>query len=239
MTSKVQLRRSAVPGKVPTTAQIDLGELAINTRDGKLFLKRDNGDGSFSIIDLGAVNSVAGRTGDVTLTAGDVGLGNVNNTSDADKPISTAQAEALAGKVGTARQVATGVGLTGGGELSTDRTIAADIATKDEAEVGAADNKLMSALSVEQHMMANALGWGQSWTPLLLGGNVIHQNLTGRPIVVAISNYNLTYLYAGPIVSGAWTRLGECRYNNTLSVIIPDGWRYYWNVSVGLALTLS
>lgn len=42
------------------------------------------------------VTSVAGRTGDVTLTKTDVGLGNVDNTSDANKPVSTAQAAAIA-----------------------------------------------------------------------------------------------------------------------------------------------
>ena len=36
---------------------------------------------------------------DVTVTKGDVGLGNVDNTSDADKPISTATKSALDGKV--------------------------------------------------------------------------------------------------------------------------------------------
>lgn len=41
------------------------------------------------------VQSVSGRTGDITLTAVDVGLSNVNNTSDADKPVSTAQATAI------------------------------------------------------------------------------------------------------------------------------------------------
>lgn len=46
----------------------------------------------------GAVFSVNGQTGAVTITATSVGLGNVNNTSDADKPISTAVATALAGR---------------------------------------------------------------------------------------------------------------------------------------------
>mgnify|MGYP000141012026 CR=1 FL=1 len=36
------------------------------------------------------VTSVAGKTGAVTLAKGDVGLGNVDNTSDTNKPISTA-----------------------------------------------------------------------------------------------------------------------------------------------------
>lgn len=44
------------------------------------------------------VTSVAGRQGDVTLTKSDVGLSNVDNTSDANKPVSTAQASAISAK---------------------------------------------------------------------------------------------------------------------------------------------
>ena len=42
------------------------------------------------------VTSVAGRTGAVTLSKTDVGLSNVDNTSDTNKPVSTAQATAIA-----------------------------------------------------------------------------------------------------------------------------------------------
>lgn len=45
------------------------------------------------------VDSVAGKTGVVTLVKGDVGLSNVDNTSDANKPVSTATQTALNGKV--------------------------------------------------------------------------------------------------------------------------------------------
>lgn len=45
------------------------------------------------------VLSVAGRTGVVTLAPADVGLGAVNNTSDAAKPLSTATTTALAAKI--------------------------------------------------------------------------------------------------------------------------------------------
>ena len=48
----IRIRRSAVSGSVPTTAQLALGELAINTADGKIFLKKD--DGSESIVEIGA-----------------------------------------------------------------------------------------------------------------------------------------------------------------------------------------
>ena len=37
--TNIRLRRSGVAGKVPTTAQLDLGELAINTYDGNIYLK--------------------------------------------------------------------------------------------------------------------------------------------------------------------------------------------------------
>ena len=47
---------------------------------------------------VNTVNSVAGKTGAVTLTKADVGLGSVDNTSDAAKPISTATQAALSGK---------------------------------------------------------------------------------------------------------------------------------------------
>lgn len=47
------------------------------------------------------VTSVAGKTGSVTLTSSDVGLGNVDNTSDLNKPVSTATQTALNGKQST------------------------------------------------------------------------------------------------------------------------------------------
>lgn len=45
------------------------------------------------------VSSVAGKTGAVTLVSSDVGLGNVTNTSDANKPVSNAVQAALDEKV--------------------------------------------------------------------------------------------------------------------------------------------
>lgn len=53
MANKVQVKRSAVAGKIPTTTDIDLGELAINTYDGKLFLKKNVG-GVETIVDVTA-----------------------------------------------------------------------------------------------------------------------------------------------------------------------------------------
>ena len=65
-------------------------------------------------ISSGAVDSVAGKTGVVTLTKSDVGLNNVDNTSDLNKPISNATQIALDEKANQTElnTLATNVGPT-------------------------------------------------------------------------------------------------------------------------------
>jgi len=43
MAQTIKLKRTSVQGKIPNTSQIDLGELAINTYDGRIFFEKDNG----------------------------------------------------------------------------------------------------------------------------------------------------------------------------------------------------
>ena len=43
MAVNIKLKRSAVPGNTPTTTQLELGELALNTYDGKAFFKQQIG----------------------------------------------------------------------------------------------------------------------------------------------------------------------------------------------------
>lgn len=66
----------------------EIGDWAVY--NGTSFDKVDNTD---------AVSSVAGRTGNVVLNKNDVGLNNVDNTSDLNKPISTATQTALNAKL--------------------------------------------------------------------------------------------------------------------------------------------
>lgn len=85
-------------------------------------------------IEAGAqVNTVTGvkgsneadyRTGNISITKGNVGLGNVDNTSDADKPISTAAQTALDGKV----DKVTGKGLSEANFTDAEKTKLAGIA---------------------------------------------------------------------------------------------------------------
>lgn len=50
-------KRSSIADKVPRTSDLALGELAINTHDGKLFLKKD--DGAESVVEVGGGGGVA------------------------------------------------------------------------------------------------------------------------------------------------------------------------------------
>lgn len=77
MANTIILKRSATQGNVPTTAQLELGEIAINTYDGKVFIKKSVA-GTPSIVEVGAVKSVNTLTGAVVLDTDDVSEGSTN-----------------------------------------------------------------------------------------------------------------------------------------------------------------
>lgn len=90
LTQLLQLCASKVP-QTRTIAGIDL-------RDN---IAKEDLLGALNVAEGAEVNiirSVAGKTGEVTLTKSDVELGNVDNTSDMDKPVSTAQQAAFDAK---------------------------------------------------------------------------------------------------------------------------------------------
>lgn len=60
MANTIQLKRSAVASKVPLTTDLALGELAINTYDGKMYIKKNNG--TESIVSIGG-DSLPDQTG--------------------------------------------------------------------------------------------------------------------------------------------------------------------------------
>ena len=95
---------------------------------GNVKATRFKGDGSELTNVPYPVTSVAGKTGAVTLAASDVGLGNVDNTSDANKPISNATQAALNDKQSK---------ITANGILKGDG--AGNITAVDETEVELVD----------------------------------------------------------------------------------------------------
>lgn len=63
MANKIIIKRTNTQGRIPTTGDLDLGELAINTYGGRLFAKKN--DGSNSIVDL-TENDTVSLSGDAT-----------------------------------------------------------------------------------------------------------------------------------------------------------------------------
>ena len=55
MAQTIKLKRSSVSGNTPGTSDLELGEVAINTYDGKMFIKKN--DGSDSIVEIGGGGS--------------------------------------------------------------------------------------------------------------------------------------------------------------------------------------
>lgn len=73
----LKFKRSAVPAKIPSVSDLGLGELAINTYDGKLYLKKDNGTESVVEVGGSAIAPIAYpqniQSGNYTLVLSDAG----------------------------------------------------------------------------------------------------------------------------------------------------------------------
>lgn len=132
---------------------------------------------------------------------------------------------------GTANQIT----VTDGDGVSGNPTISAVVASQAEAEAGTDTTKLMTAQRVEQHMTANALGWGQTWQDVsgsrTLGTS--YQNTTGRPITVAIGGYGPTIGTGGAFIqvsSDGTSWVNVAWYSDaavqTATVVVPDTWYY-------------
>jgi hypothetical protein len=62
----LKFKRSAVAAKVPVVGDLDLGEVAINTYDGKVYIKKD--DGTASIVQVGSDGTVTSVSGTGTVS---------------------------------------------------------------------------------------------------------------------------------------------------------------------------
>lgn len=123
-------RLPASAGNIPEYAT--LSEFPIVGDSGKVCIALDTNkmyrwSGSTYVSIAGGVDSVAGKTGVVILAKADVGLNDVDNTSDINKPISTATQNALNNKANISYVNALpGVGAKG----NQDTTGNADTATR-------------------------------------------------------------------------------------------------------------
>jgi len=148
MPNALLAKRTTVSGRVPTTAQLQAGELAVNVYDGKLFLKRVSG--AESIIELGQTGPQGpqgspGPTG----TTGPQGPAGADGSPDTaaqvlaklvtvDGPGSGLNADKLDGNQASAFAKLSGATFTGTVTApnfvsSSDRRLKTDIETIDDA----------------------------------------------------------------------------------------------------------
>lgn len=235
MSNLVLLKRSAVASKVPATTDLLLGEIALNTYDGKVFMKKHNGvDG---IVEVGAVTTVAGRTGAVVLANTDVGLGNVENKSSATirseltgSNVTTAlgYTPANAATYGAANGVAT---LDGNGKIVTSQLPA--IAITDTFVV--ASEAAMLALSVQTGDIAVRTDLNKSfivagvdgsvignWQELLTPSDVV-QSVNGKSGAITLSTTDIlegtNKYYTDARARAAISATGSLAYNSATGVI--------------------
>lgn len=155
-----------------------------------------------------AVTSVAGKTGAVTLAKGDVGLGNVDNTSDADKPLSTATINALSEKV----DKVAGKGLSTEDYTTEEKNKLAGLSAASVSDVRAANGNgivtpaLIASASAPAGVLSDSSTIAVNWAALVSDTVTISGNRTlGNPTNVQ------------PGTSRAITVKGNNSTNRTLS----------------------
>ena len=139
----------------------------IGTLAARFFTAKDQRDTQSNVLEVqGNLSTHAGRIDNPhAVTKAQVGLGNVDNTSDANKPISTAVATALAGKAATvhthAQADVTGLGtaLTG---LQTSINTAQT--TADNAQTAADNAAAKAGVIVSLHTL-RAIDWVDTSSP--------------------------------------------------------------------------
>lgn len=125
----------SVLGQLEYMGTWDLTTFPTATQKGQYWIASVNGNGytvgdwavwngtAFDKVDnTDAVATVAGKTGNVVLTKSDVGLANVDNTADMDKPVSIAQQTALNLKANIASPTFTGIPVAPTASVGTNTT---------------------------------------------------------------------------------------------------------------------
>src|SRR5690606_10838726 len=134
------------------------------------------------------------------------------------------------GLAGSATTITAGAGLTGGGNLSANRTLAIDIATPAQAQAGSNNTTVITPLRMAQGTIGSSV---QSWSNVIgsRSSGTVYQNSTGCPIMVSISGANATSQVSVNGTSG-WVTVGApvSDSRQMQSFIVPNG-HYYRSTS--------
>lgn len=128
-----------------------------------------------------AASSPAQLKTTLSLTKGDVGLGNVDNTSDAGKPISVATQAALDAKANSSMTIAAGTGLTGGGDLTANRTLTVNFGSTAGTVAQGDDPRLFDSRTPTAHASTHASNGSDPVTPQAIGAVPVTQTFNSAP----------------------------------------------------------
>lgn len=166
-------------------------------------------------------------------------LGNAATATSATSATSATTATQLASTLaiaagGTGQTTAAGAFNALKQDATESATGVVELATTAEAAAGTDTTRAVTAAGVEAHMVANALGWGQTYSVVSRATSTSYQNTTGRPILVLatflgrvgdsfVSTDGATWTQvAGPTDSPA--NDGNARY--THAFVVPNS-QYY------------
>lgn len=148
--------------------------------------------------ELAPVQSVASKTGDVSLVKGDVGLGNVDNTADADKPVSSATQTALDAKEDTitgAATTITGTDLTASRALTSSATGKVEVSAVTSTELGYLDGVTSAIQTQIDGKEATITGAATTITSSdLTASRAVTSSATGKIEVSSVTSTELGYL---------------------------------------------
>lgn len=234
----------AVEGTEPSTA-LDARDTANRARENHTGTQAASTIADFEATAAAAapVQSVAGRDGAVTLTKADVGLDQADNTSDADKPISTATQAALDAKLEAASIAAfeTNAQLdsrdtanraranhTGSQAISTVTGLQTALDAKLEAAAIASfeTTTQLNARDAANRARANHTGTQPAATIsglATVATSGAYADLAGKPIIPAGFTYDQQAEPVGPAAGATWRQrssggliLGEWEWSGSL-----------------------
>ena len=245
MAVNIKLKRSNVAGTIPSPSSLDLGELALNTADGKAFMKKSDGN----VIEIGAVSTSSisasyADTAGFAITAGSASYSNTA-TSSSYSLIATSASYALTASFtpGSGTAVSSSYAATASsaddflvrGTL-TAQTIVAQYITSSTSFITGSTK--FGTLSSNTHEFTGSVSVSGSLS--VSGSNVILSNQTSS-MSVATASFASTSSYVNglnlaAISTGSIFASVDVDINNLF--LIKSGSTIYFNISSSSNTTL-